>query len=78
MNGHRDKFCPERFDKSALSMHLYTDHPAHVGSSPDEGLSNYNVVLLESANADNLRRRESFYIWSTDADIKHLNRYKVI
>ena len=78
MNGHRDKFCMERYDKSALSMHLYSDHPAHIGSSPDEGLSNYNVVLLESANADNLRRRESFYIWSTDADIKHLNRYKVI
>ena len=78
MNGHRDKFCTERFDKSALSMHLYTDHPNDVGATPDEGLSNYNVVLLESANAGDLRRKESFYIWSTEADVKHLNRYKVI
>ena len=78
MNGHRDKFCPERYDKSALSMHLYTDHQDHVGNNPDDGLSNYNVVILETTNASNLRRRESFYIWSTDADIKHLNRYKVL
>ena len=78
MNGHRDKFCPERYDKSALSMHLYTDHQDHVGNNPDDGLSNYNVVILETTIASNLRRRESFYIWSTDADIKHLNRYKVL
>ena len=71
-------FAQNAFDKSALSMHIYTDHPDHVGSTPDEGLSNYNVVLLESANAGDLRRKESFYIWSTEADVKHLNRYKVI
>ena len=77
MNGHRDKFCQDRFYKSALSMHLYTDHPNNVGITPDEGLSNFNVVLLESTNARDLRRRESFYIWSTEADVKHLNRYQV-
>ena len=74
MNGHRDKFQMDRYDKSALSMHIYTDHPEYV----DDGLSNFNVVILESTNAINLNRRESFYIWSTEADIRHLNRYKVV
>ena len=78
MNGHRDKFCPDKFDKSALAMHLYRDHPGNVGNTPREGLSNFNIVLLESVNAVALKRRESFYIWSTNADTNHLNRYKVM
>ena len=78
MNGHRDKFNFDKFHKSALSMHIYVDHLEHIGSSPEEGLSNYNIVILESVNAINLRRRESFYIWSTEADLRHLNRYKVM
>ena len=78
MNGHRDKFTVDKFTKSALAMHLYTDHPDHVGNSPHDGLANYNVVILESINATNLRRRESYYIWATEADLRHLNRYKVL
>jgi hypothetical protein len=74
MNGHRDKFDLEKFDKSALSMHIYTDHPDKV----EQGLLNYNVVILESTNAINLNRKESFYIWSTEGDIRHLNRYKLV
>ena len=77
MNGHRDKFHPDKYDKSALAMHIYTDHPEAIGSTPSDGLSNYDVVLLESVNATNLRKREDYYIWITDADIRHLNRYKV-
>jgi hypothetical protein len=77
MNGHRDKFHPEKYDKSALAMHLYTDHPECANVSPTEGLAYYEVILVESTNAVNLRRREDFYIWITQADIRHLNRYKI-
>ena len=78
MNGHRAKFTLEKHDKSALAMHIYEDHPDHVGSTPHEGLGNYNVAILESVNPTNLRRRESYYIWTTEANIRHLNRYKVL
>ena len=77
MNGHRDKFHPEKFDKSALSMHIYTDHLECAGQIPADGLANYDVVLVETTSAANLRRREDFYIWITQADLRHLNRYKV-
>ena len=78
MNGHRDKFTLEKHDKSALAIHIFTDHPDHVGNTPHEGLANYNVAILESVNPSNLRRRESFYIWATEAQLRHLNRYKVL
>ena len=78
MNGHRNKFTEEDHVKSALAMHLFTDHPGNVGNNQEDGLSNFNVVILESVNPINLKRRESFYIWSTEADIRHLNRYKIV
>ena len=60
MNGHRDKFHADKFNKSALAFHIFKDHhPNHIGNTPHDGLSNYNVVILESVNAINLRRRES-------------------
>ena len=77
MNGHRDKFHIDKYDKSALAMHIFVDHPDAIGDSPAEGLANYEVILVESTNAVNLRRREDYYIWITQADIRHLNRYKV-
>ena len=77
MNGHRDKFQPDKYDKSALAMHIYTDHPDHIGANSYEGLSNYEVTLVESVSAEKLRFREDYYIWATQADIRHLNRYKV-
>ena len=78
MNGHREKFCFNKFDESALSKHIYVDHPEKVGNCPADGLSNFNISIIETANASNLDHRESFYIWSTEADIRHLNRYKVM
>ena len=78
MNGHREKFCIGKFEESALSKHIYVDHPENIGDSPEEGLANFNIAILDSVNAPSLDRRESFYIWSTEADIRHLNRYKVI
>ena len=53
------------------AMHTFTDHPNTVGTTPHDGLSNYNV------NATNLTR-ESLYIWSTEVDLRHLNKYKVL
>ena len=69
MNGHRSKFHPDKCDKSALPMHIFKDHPNHIGNTPQDGLLNYNVVVLESVNALNLR---------TEANLRHLNRYKVL
>ena len=77
MNGHRDKFHLEKYDKSALAMHIFTDHPECAGQLPSEGLANYEVILVETTNAVNLRRREAYYIWITQAELRHLNRYKV-
>ena len=78
MNGHRDKFHIDKCDKSALAMHIFKDHPDHIGLTPQEGLSNYNVAILESTSALKLRRRESYYIWATAANLRHLNRYKIL
>ena len=65
MNGYNDKFTLDKFDKSALAMHIFTDYPNNVCITTHDGLSNYNIVILECVNATNLRGRESFYIWST-------------
>ena len=77
MNGHRDKFHPEKYDKSALSMHIYVDHPECKNQTPTECLANYQIILVENTSAVNLRQREDFYIWITQAELRHLNRYKV-
>ena len=34
MNGHRSKFHPDKCDKSALAMHIFKDHPDHIGNTP--------------------------------------------
>ena len=78
MNGHRDKFHVDKYDKSALAMHIFKDHPDFIANTTHDGLFNYNVVILECVNAVNLRRRESYYIWATEANLRHLNRYKVL
>ena len=77
MNGHRDKFHPDKYDKSALSMHIYIDHPEFKNQTPTQCLANYQVILVETTSAVNLRQREHFYIWITQAELRHLNRYKV-
>ena len=38
MNGHRDKFHSDKYDKSALAMHIFNDRPTCIGASPSEGL----------------------------------------
>ena len=76
MNGHCDKFKLDELDKSGLAMHIFTDHPNNVGTTTHDDLFNDNIVILEWVNATNLRIRESFYIWSTEPDLRHLNTYK--
>ena len=78
MNGHCEQFCFNKFDESALVKHIYVDHPENIGNCPEDGLSNFNLEIIETVNAPNLDCRESFYIWSIEADIRHLNRYKVM
>ena len=68
MNGHCEKLC---FNKSALAKHVYVDHPEKIGNCPEDGFPNFNLAIIETVNAPNLDRRESFYIWSTEADIRH-------
>ena len=41
-------------------------------------LENYNFGIVKHAAASRLDRLEDSYIYSTDADTKGLNRYKVI
>ena len=33
MIGQCDKFTLDKFDKSALAMHIFTDHPNNVGTT---------------------------------------------
>ena len=74
VNGHRGKFKTDKFDKSALSHHIYNDHVDGI----DKGLDNYKFAIVEVATPTALDRKEDYYIWSTDATARHLNRYKVV
>ena len=70
-NGHRSTFKPHLYKKSALSFHVNNDHPGRL----NENTELYNGCVLEVTNPRNLNRLESYYIWKTEADIKHLNRF---
>ena len=71
-NGHRGCFNPSSYEKSALSLHIYEDHPQHINRK----LSNYNVGVIKSVNAANLDRAEDYYVENYNANLS-LNRYKV-
>ena len=74
-NGHRDKFklTNDAYKKSALSSHIYADHPDNFGLK----LGSYHTGILETCAPMQLNRREDYYIWKTQADARHLNRIKV-
>ena len=73
-NGHRDKFKPDRFDQSALSMHVMDSHIEEFGSK----LENFDFGIVKSVSPMDLdHRAEDCLIYSTKADIVGLNRYKV-
>ena len=71
-NGHRGDFNLKSYAKSALSMHMFTDHPQNF----DHKLQNYDLGIIESTSALNLDRKEDFYLELTKAHLS-LNRYKV-
>ena len=71
-NGHRANFSKEKHKKSALSFHIYRDHPEHV----NEKLSNFSLGVIKSCNATALDRMEDFYVELLNANLS-LNRYKV-
>lgn len=72
-NGHRSKFNARSYKSSALSLHIYEDHPELVSN----GLKNFQIGIIEQPSTSNLEKREDFYIWKTNSSINHLNRYKV-
>ena len=71
-NGHRACFKATRYEKSALSYHIYHDHPQHIF----EKLSNYSVGVIKAVSPENLDRAEDYHIEHLNADLS-LNRYKV-
>ena len=71
-NGHRGKFSKVHHKKSALSYHVYKDHPLYI----DKKLSNYKLGVIKSTTPINLDRLEDYYVDLFDAKLS-LNRYKV-
>ena len=71
-NGHRACFTETQYKKSALSYHIYKDHPQYFSKK----LSNYSVGIIKSASGAGLDRAEDYYVDSLKADLS-LNRYKV-
>ena len=71
-NGHRACFTETQYKKSALSYHIYKDHPQYFSKK----LSNYSVGIIKSTSGAGLDRAEDYYVDSPKADLS-LNRYKV-
>ena len=71
-NGHRAKFNFSEYKKSALSYHVYEEHPDHIM----EKLNNYELGIIKTRNPMDLDRAEDYYVNHTKADLS-LNRYKV-
>ena len=72
-NGHRSKFNSRAYTKSALSHHMFVDHPDHF----DKKLLNFDLGVIKATSATNLDRMEDYYVELTRADLS-LNRYKVV
>ena len=70
-NGHRSKFNEQLYKKSALSYHIFHDHPEKARFK----LKNYDLGILKSTSPVNLDRLEDYYIDITHAKLS-LNRYK--
>ena len=71
-NGHRSDFNFRDYSKSALSYHVYDEHPDHIM----EKLNNYRCGIVKTSNPMALDRCEDFFVELTNADVS-LNRYKV-
>ena len=75
LNGHRACFKTENFtfEKSALSMHIFTEHVSNF----NDKLRNFSFGVIQQVAPRNLDRAEDFYIFNSRSDILGLNRYKV-
>ena len=71
-NGHRGSFNLKFYAKSALSLHMFKDHP----ESFDYKLQNYDLGVIKSTSPLNLDRCEDYFLELTKAHLS-LNRYKV-
>ena len=71
-NGHRACFTEKLHKKSALSYHIYKDHPEFVKNK----LLNYSLGVIKSTSGTSLDRTEDFFVEHLKADLS-LNRYKV-
>ena len=72
-SGHRGCFKSRKYTKSALSHHVFLDHPEHF----NDKLSNFDLGVIKTTSATNLDRVEDYYVELTKADLS-LNRYKVV
>ena len=72
-SGHRGCFKSRKYTKSALSHHVFLDHPEHF----HDKLSNFDLGVIKKTSATNLDRVEDYYVELTKADLS-LNRYKVV
>ena len=73
-NNHRIHFSDGRPEKSALSQHIYKDHPGMEFKNTE----NFTLGILAHVNPLALSRVEDSYIRETKADTLHLNRYKPV
>ena len=55
-------------------MHIYEKHLSHF----EKKLENYDFGIVKHVTPMQLDRVEDSYIFKTEADIKGLNRYKVM
>ena len=72
MNGHRSSFKIENYETSALANHVHDKHMEFIGDK----LKNFKVGIVKQTSTCNLDGAEDLYIWSTNANILHLNWYK--
>ena len=72
-NGHRSSFNSKDYKQSALSHHVFIDHPDKM----EEKLKNIRLGVIKCTTPMNLDRLEDFYVIKTDAELS-LNRYKVV
>ena len=72
-NGHRSPFNRNDYKQSALSHHVFIDHPDKM----EEKLKDFRLGVIKCTTPMNLDRLEDFYVIKTDAELS-LNRYKVV
>ena len=74
LNGHRACFKLDNlaYEKSALSMHIFTDHV----STFDDKLGNFSFGIIQQVAPCNLDRSEDFHVLNSTSDILGKNCHK--